>query len=128
MLIYGFMSFCKHILLIRSTMRQVIYLHKVFKKSITIVLMVFLAHTAVFMNFNFALSKLKSFHADYIYHHPELCPIIIHKSTMKIPRNLSSNAYFPYYCHMISILQHSYVYFILSKNLNIKTVLVERII
>ena len=84
--------------------------------------MVFLAHTTVFINFNFALSNLKSFHADYIYHHPELCPIIIHKSTMKIPRNLSSNAYFPYYSHMISILQPSYVYFTLNKTLNIKAV------
>ena len=85
--------------------------------------MVSLARTSVFINFKFTLSALKSFHADYIYHHPELCPIIIHKSTMKIPRNLSSNAYFPYYSHMISILQPSYVYFTLNKTLNIKTVL-----
>ena len=83
----------------------------------------FLAHITVLINFNFALSTLKSFHADYIYHHPELRPIIIHKSTMKIPRNLSSNAYFPYYSHMISILQPSYVYFALNKTLRIKTVL-----
>ena len=54
--------------------------------------MVFVAHITALRNLIYTLSKLKSFHADYIYHHPELCPIIIHKSTMKIPRNLASNA------------------------------------
>ena len=81
--------------------------------------MVFLAHTTVFINFNFILSTFKSFHADYIWHHPELCSVIIHNSTMKIPRNLSSNAYFPYYSHIISILQPSYVYHASNKTLTI---------